>query len=163
MLFLNEEIVEVALLGEFVAEAYSIVVDTEAQNHSALILTGRQTGAVRIAGKTVEPLLRQGDGVLVVVIADGSGLTPDGTPRLVECRGFFLGDSKTFHEVVLTQTHRGVFVLSQLETKVRGLNDGSVLIGHLVNRLSKLAEREFQLDIPIGRLYPCCHCHQWQY
>ena len=56
-LFLNQEVVEVSLLGELITEPYPIVIDTEADNDGTLVLTRSHTGTTRGAGKAVEPLL----------------------------------------------------------------------------------------------------------
>ena len=56
-LFLNQEVGQVGLLRELVAEAYPIVVDAKADDDGAIELTGSHTGTARFAGKTFEPLL----------------------------------------------------------------------------------------------------------
>ena len=89
------------------------------------------------------------------MIADGGCLAPYRAPRLVERGGFLLDDAETIHQVALVQTHRGMFVLGQLQSEMGGLDDGTTLIRHLVNGATQLIHRKLQLYLSVGGLYAC--------
>ena len=68
VLFLNDEIVEIRLLWEFIAQSHAVVVDTESEDDVS-----------------VGSLLIKVHSHLVVVVADRRRFSPYGFPRLVEC------------------------------------------------------------------------------
>ena len=100
-LFLDDEIVQLLLLGELITESDTIVVDTETDDN--LTFGGR---------------LKQSGSKLVVVVTDGGCLTPYGFPGLIERRGLFLFDLKTIHQISLVRPFRRVTILSQFQSKV---------------------------------------------
>ena len=118
VLLLNEEIVQVLLLGELIAEANTVVIDTETYHHLTIALTGLQTGFACFGRHRLTPLLRQSRNILVIMVADGGRLTPYGTPGLIEGRGLLLDQLKAIHQVALLHAQRGMFVPSQFQAKV---------------------------------------------
>ena len=139
-LLLDEEVVQVSLLGELITETDAIVVDAETDDDGTTMLTGLQARSTIAVGNTLQPHLRQSCSILVIMIADGGCLAPYRAPRLVERGGFLLDDAETIHQVALVQTHRGMFVLGQLQTEMGGLDDGTTLIRHLVNGATYLID-----------------------
>ena len=131
-LFLDEEIVELLLLGELITETDTVVIDAETDKDLAVVRR-----------------LRQGRRILVVLVADVLGLSPYGLPGLIEGRGLFLGEREAFHQVGFLQTFRGVLVFGQDKSQVRGLHNLATLVGHLIDRTALPIHRELQLDIAI--------------
>ena len=122
------------LLWELIAEAETVVVDAEAYDYFALLRGLRQRG-----------------GILVVMVADGGSLAPDGPPGLVELRRLFVLDAEAVHEVGLVHAARGMLVLDQLESEVGGQYDRTSLVGHLIDGTPLLVDIELQCDVAIGR------------
>ena len=84
VLFLDDEIVQVLAQGKFVAQSETFVVETETDFHIPLL-----GGLVKSHEQ------------LVVVVADGLGLTPYGLPGLVEGAGLAAGQGEVALKVGL--------------------------------------------------------------
>ena len=115
MFLFDEEIVEFVLLGELIAQSHAVVVDTETDGDAP-----------------VGSLLEQVDSQLVVVVADGGGLTPYGFPRLVEGAGLRVGHGEAFHQVGLVVSPAGMFVFCQFKSEPAGFHHVLALVGELV-------------------------------
>jgi hypothetical protein len=115
VLLLYHEIVERLLLRKLVAQSHAIVVNAETD------------GDVAVGGGLV-----QVDGHLVVVVADGCGLTPHGSPCLVEGRGLRGLNLETVHQVGLFHAFRGVLVSGKLQSEVGRVYHLLVLVFHFV-------------------------------
>ena len=85
LFFLHHEIDQLLLLWKLISESESIVVETETQHH-------------RPFGSGLLECHRH----LVVVVADGGLLAPNGLPCLVECGMLATGLGESCHEVVAT-------------------------------------------------------------
>ena len=140
---LDDEVVEVVLLGELVAQAHAVVVDAEADDDMA-----------------VARLLKEVDGHLVVVVADGRGLAPHGLPGLV--KGSLLAAllSEAVHQTGLIKALAGMFLLGQLKAEMGGLDYRFLLVAHLIGRHAVAGQREAHHDVAVGRLHCLRTGHQ---
>ena len=104
-LFLDDEVVELGLLWELVAEPDAIVVDAETDHDGAYVWDQGQSGgrAVACVAFFLDDLL-QCDGELVVVVTDVFGLAPHGLPGLIEGGGLFVLDMEGIHQVGLVHS-----------------------------------------------------------
>ena len=150
MLFFYYKIVEVLLVGKFVAEAQAVVVEAEAEDDAALV------------GGLVE-----GDGQLVVVVADFALLAPDGFPSFIERGGLGVADDEACHQVgfgvdegLVLVAHFcpfevrllvGVF-LFQFQSQGAGFDDGFVFVEKLVGGCALRVEVEVHQQVPVRRL-----------
>ena len=152
MLLLDDEVVQLLLLGELVAEADAVVIDAETDDNGTRVRNQGEAGFVAVAHVLgfVGGLPERG-GQLVVVVADGGCLAPDGAPRLVELAGLLVHDLEAGHQAGFRQVGRGVLVPGQFQAEVRGQHDGTVLVVHLVGWAAVLIDREFQLDVAVRR------------
>ena len=143
VLLLDDEVVEVVLLGELVAQAHAVVVDAEADDD------------VAVAG-----LLKEVDRHLVVVVADGRGLAPYGLPGLIKggLRAALL--SEAVHQAGLIKALAGMFLLGQLKAEMGGLDYRFLLVAHLIGRHAVAGQREADHDIAVGRLHCLRTGHQ---
>ena len=141
MFFLDNEVVERFLLRELIAQAHTIVIDTETNGDVAL---GRS--------------LVQVDLHLIVVVADGGSLSPYRFPSLIKGGSLAAGLGETVHQVSLLHAFAGMLVLCQLQTEMGWLDDCLSLVGHLVSRLSLVTQGECQADITIRRLHCLGSC-----
>ena len=120
-LLFDQEVDQFLLLGELVTESDTLVVHTEADHD----------GAVR-------GWLLQGGCQFIVVVTDVLGLAPYGLPGLVKRGRLLLGDLETVHQVGLLHALRGVLVLGQFETQVRGLHHRPSFVGHLIDGTARV-------------------------
>ena len=144
-LLLNQEVVQFFLLWKLVTESDTIVVHTETDKYLAL-----------------SRWLIQGYCQLVVVVANVLGLAPYRLPGFIEGRCFFLGNSKTVHQVGLVLKLGCVAIFCQFQSEVRRLDNCTPLKGHLINRASCVVNSEFYLDIAVRRFYIASDGHEWQ-
>ena len=157
-LFLDNEVVQIFLLGELVAEPDTIIVYTETDDDVALQLLYPCTicGRVVWAPEFVLPLHVQGYSQFVIVITNGSCFAPYGFPRLVESRSLFLGDGEALHQVFFVDTERGMTILCQFQTQMGRIDNGLALIRHFISWAPFIVEREFQFNVAVGRLDAAC-------
>ena len=141
MLFLDDEIVKAFLLRELIAQAHTIIIYTETDSDVTL---GRCLVQVYLH--------------LVVVVTDGSSLTPYWLPGLIEGRCLAAGLCETIHQTGFLHALRGMLILSQLQSEMRWLAHSLSLIAHLVGRLSLFGQRESYRDVAVRRLngLGCC-------
>ena len=99
MLLLNDEIVKAFLLWELIAQAHTIIIYTEAD------------GDVALRGSLVQVYLH-----LVVMIADGSSLTPYRLPGFIEGRCLAACFCKTIHQTGFLHSLRSMLILRQLQS-----------------------------------------------
>ena len=132
MFFLDNEVVERFLLRELIAQAHTIVIDTETNGDVAL---GRS--------------LVQVDLHLIVVVADGGSLSPYRFPSLIKGGSLAAGLGETVHQVSLLHAFAGMLVLCQLQTEMGWLDDCLSLVGHLVGCPLSLKEN-VRLTLPLG-------------
>ena len=114
MLFFYQEIVEVFLLRKFVTETDTVIIDTETNEDFS------------------STFLLEGNSQLVVVIANGSGLSPNRFPRFVESRRLGIFDGKAVHQVCFVHTTTGMLVLGQFKTQMGRFYDCLAFISHLI-------------------------------
>ena len=116
-LLADEEIVEVWLLRELIAEAYAIVVDAEPDDNRACVLPW---GHLRIFpdGPLAEERLPERGRILIIMVTDVAGLPPDGLPSLIESRSLLVDDSEAVHQVMLIFAKGGMLVFGQFESEV---------------------------------------------
>ena len=147
MLFLDDKVVQVFLLGEFIAEAQSVVEQAEADDDAALVCR-----------------LVQRDGQFVVVVADLAFLAPDGFPSLVESGGLCVFDDETRHQVglgineaLVLVAHLGPFEVRlfvgvfffQFQSQCTGLDDGFVLIEQVIGRCALPVQAEVHHQVSV--------------
>ena len=144
VLLLDEEIVQFLLLRELIAQADAVVIHAEADDDGAVALKERPAPLVLALGShlAVFVLIVQGHGQFVVAVADVAGLAPYGLPGLVERTLTGIHDAEAFHQVRLFHAHRGMLVLGQFQSEVRGFHHGLPLVGHFIRRPSVVGERE---------------------
>ena len=147
-LLLDEEVIQVLLLREFIAKSNAVVINAEADNHRAVLRHQGQPTVVTIAFiNRLFCRLRECHRQFVVMVSDGGRLAPDGCPCLVEGGHLRVGDIEVVHQVVLFHLHRGVLVLGQFQTEVGRQDDGLAFIVHFIHG-PPLVEREHQFDVP---------------
>ena len=129
----DEEVDEVGLRGELIAEAKAVVVEAEAEDDAAV----------------VGPWLAEGDAEFIVVVADVARLAPNGLPGLIERAGLCLLHLEAVHQVGLLHPLAGVLVACQFESEVRGKDDILALIGKGILRASTV-EGEGEAQLPGG-------------
>ena len=130
-LFLDDEVDELALLRELIAQTHAVVVDAEADVHQAL-------------GGGLAQLHEQ----LAVVVADVAVLTPHGLPRLVE-----LGSGRVHHLKSVGE----VVGIGQLEAQRGGLDNGTSFIVDAVDRFAAV-DIGVHGDDAAGGDYFGCRC-----
>ena len=119
MFLLNHEIVKAFLLRELIAQAHTIIIYAKTDSDVTL---GRCLIQVYLH--------------LVIVVADGSSLTPYWLPGLIEGRCLAASLCETIHQTGFFHALRGMLILSQLQSEMRWLAHSLSLIAHLVGRLS---------------------------
>ena len=125
MFFLDDEVVEVLLQGEFVAEAQAVVEEAEAEDDV-----------------TVLCLLVERHSHLVVVVADFLLFSPDGLPGLVERGGLHAGQGEAVHQAG---------VVLELQPQLGRLDDYLIFIIQLIDGLSLRIDAEVQAKLAVGR------------
>ena len=118
-LLLNQEIVQVSLLGELITESDTLVVDTETDHHLTVLTDQGQSSGLSVTTifRTFDGLV-QGHSEFVVVVTDVFGLTPNGLPGLVEGRGLFLHNLELVHQVGLFLSLRCMLVLGKDQSEM---------------------------------------------
>ena len=143
VLLLDDEVVQVLAQRELIAEAESVVVETETDSEVALLC-----------------LLMQGDEQFVVVVADVTRLTPNGLPCLIEGSSLLVCERKAALQVGLTgagctgSSLCRVFLVRigfQFQTELGRVDDCLSLIREVVYRLTLSGEREGHLHLSVGR------------
>ena len=157
VLILDEEVVQLFLLRELIAESDAVVIDTKTDDHlTDLTIQGQSFFfAFALIFRLLDGLV-QGHCKFVVVVTDVLGLTPYGLPGLVKLLGLFLDNLEAVHQVGLVQTFRGVLVLRQFESEERRPYHFTTLIGHLIERASRVIHRKLQFDVAVWRLHAAC-------
>ena len=133
-LLLDEEVVQVGLLRELVAQADAVVEDAEADEELPFLLG-----------------LRQGRNILDVVVADGARFAPYRLPGFVEGGGLLALQGEAVEEVGLAHATRGVLVAGQLEAQPRGQDDGAAFVVERVGGHSARCKLEGERQIAVGR------------
>ena len=133
-LLLDEEVVQVGLLRELVAQADAVVEDAEADEELPFLLR-----------------LRQGRNILDVVVAYGARFAPYGFPGLVEGGGLLALQGEAIEEIGLAHATRGVLVAGQLEAQSGGQDDGAALVVERVGGHSARCKLEGERQIAVGR------------
>ena len=101
LLFLNQKISQLWLLGEFITEPYPIIIDTKTKNDFTTFCS-----------------LSKYSSILVIMITNGSSLAPYRTPCLIERRGLFTLQDKSIHQISLLQSLGSMFVLCKFQSEV---------------------------------------------
>ena len=122
--FRNDEVIELALLREFVTQSEAIVIDAETDVHVAVF------GCL---GEAYQQF--------VVVVAYLAVFAPNGCPRLVESRAFFVQEGKAVEQVSLS-----VKVIAQ----AAGQDNRFTLKGDTISRHGTL-QLEVDADRAVGR------------
>ena len=161
LLLFDDEIGQVLLRGELIAEAQSIIEETKTNHHRPVVL-----------------LLTEGHQQLVVVVADTALLTPHRRPSLIERVGFGVSNGKArlhislalngllFRKSLVLKICGLVWILFlQLKTQMAVANNSLALVGQIIGGTTFriYAEVHLHLSIGGGQLL-CIHpkCHQWQ-
>ena len=161
----DDEVDQIGLYGEFVAESEPVVEEPEADGHPAV--------ALRLAERDAE---------FVVVVADRGLLAPDGLPRLVERGGLRVEDFEFVAERfgrpygsrgrhVAAKLYRTALAAEQ-EAHAARFYDDLVAAEEFVTGRPGFVEREAHLQIPVRGLeflgrsggsreqQGCQRCHQ---
>ena len=147
VLLLNHEVVQRFLLRKLVAQAHTVIIDTETD------------GNVTIGRSLIEVYLQ-----LIVMIANGGSFTPDRFPSLIKSRSLATGLGKTIHQIRFFHPLRGMLILCQLQTEMGRLTDSLAFVTHLISRLTITCQGEGQRNIPVRRLdgLSCCKHREQQ-
>ena len=147
-LFLDEEVVQFGLLRELIAQADAVVVDTEADENLPFLLGLRKCG-----------------NILVVVVANGTGLAPHGLPRLIESGGLLVLQGETIEEVGFAKATRGMLVACEVEAETRRQDDCPAFVVEAVSGNSAFGKQEGQCQVAIGRFRDGLRMRgdQWQH
>ena len=143
--FLNDEIVERFLLWELIAQTHTIIIYAEANDD------------VTVGRSLIQVYLH-----FVIIVANGSSLTPYRLPCLIKRRGLASCFGESVHQIGFRHTLAGMLVLGKLQSEVRGFTYCLALITHLVGRLSITSQRECYRYIAIGRFNGLRCRQEWQ-
>ena len=133
---LNDEVVKIFLLREFVAQSHTFIIHTETDNDSAV---GRG--------------LVQGNRHFIIVVAHLLVLSPHRGPSFVERGGPGIHHSESLLQVGFVHTGIGMLVFSESQSQFTRLAHGFPFIGKGVGGASLRVEREIDHHIAIRRFH----------
>ena len=152
VLFLDDEIVQVFLLGEFIAESQTIIEQAEADDDVTVVLG------------LVECYLQ-----LIVVVADDAFFSPDRTPGLIHRRGTRVVYGESAHQVrflvedtlVLVSGYFKIGLLVgilpfQFQSELAWLDDCLVFECKVISGTTFFVEAEVHHQIAVGRCEFLC-------
>ena len=147
VLFFDDEVGQVLLFGELIAEAEPIVKESEAKTDEAVVFG-----------------LVEGDAEFVVVVTDAAFFSPNGSPGLVKGGCLFFGFDEAGHEVGFLFKFRGIGSRLELEVlcfvgvflfqgnaEMRGTDDVLPFVGELIGGASLSIKAEVHLEFAVGR------------
>ena len=141
------------MLGEFVAEAHPVVVNTKANNHAPTFPF--------LSGSIHEGFLFERYRQFVVVVHDVGRFTPHRFPRFIERGSFGVGKSEPVHQVGFIHSTRSMFILSQLESQPRRQHHGLLLVKYFIDGHAPFSNLKVQCHVAVWRLHALGQGKQW--